>query len=183
VTATGEVVRASATEHPDLFWALRVAETSGVVTRFEFRLHPVGPDVLSGLIVYPISRPKSVLQQYRKIHSRGARGAFRWDCPAPGAATAVPPESMHGKAIIALALIYAGDPKQGRVAHRAVAQIGTPVGEHVGVQALRRLAADLRPGYSPLAPVIIGKSHNPRRSRTAFRRYNRVHREDSVTSV
>ncbi|MGH8830263.1 MAG: FAD-binding oxidoreductase, partial [Polaromonas sp.] len=56
VTAAGEAVRASATEHPDLFWALRGGSGNfGVVTRFEFRLHPVGPDVLSGLIVYPLS--------------------------------------------------------------------------------------------------------------------------------
>ncbi|MGH7875131.1 MAG: FAD-binding oxidoreductase, partial [Candidatus Binatia bacterium] len=64
VTAAGEAVRASAAEHPDLFWALRGGGGNfGVVTRFEFRLHPVGPDVLSGLIVYPISAAKSVLQQ------------------------------------------------------------------------------------------------------------------------
>ena len=57
VTAAGEVVRASATERPDLFWALRGGGGNfGVVTRFEFRLHPVGPDVLSGLIVYPSPR-------------------------------------------------------------------------------------------------------------------------------
>ena len=65
VTAAGEVVRASSTERPDLFWALRGGSGNfGVVTRFEFRLHPVGPGVLSGLIVYPIAAAKSVLLQY-----------------------------------------------------------------------------------------------------------------------
>ena len=55
VTADGQIVQASATEHPDLFWALRGGGGNfGVVTRFEFRLHPVGPDVLSGLIVFGI---------------------------------------------------------------------------------------------------------------------------------
>ena len=55
VTAAGQVVRASATEHPDLFWAIRGGSGNfGVVTRFEFRLHPVGPNVLSGLIVYSL---------------------------------------------------------------------------------------------------------------------------------
>ncbi|MDB5844368.1 MAG: FAD-linked oxidase, partial [Polaromonas sp.] len=52
VTAAGEAVHASATEQPDLFWALRGGSGNfGVVTQFEFRLHPVGPEVLAGLIV------------------------------------------------------------------------------------------------------------------------------------
>ena len=107
VTAAGEVVRASATEHPDLFWALRGGGGNfGVVTRFEFRLHPVGPDVLSGLIVYPISEAKSVLQQYREFIVEGAGRALRVDRPAPGAAAAVPPR---------------GGPRQGD--HRARAAL------------------------------------------------------------
>src|SRR5512141_2227150 len=54
VTAKGEVVRASAGENPDLFWALRGGSGNfGVVTQFEFRLHQVGPEVLAGLIIHP----------------------------------------------------------------------------------------------------------------------------------
>src|SRR6185436_10733895 len=71
VTAAGEVVRASAGENPDLFWALQGGGGNfGVVTRFEFRLHPVGPEVLSGLIVYPLAEAKSVLQQYREFAAK-----------------------------------------------------------------------------------------------------------------
>ena len=79
MTAAGEVVRASATEHPDLFWALRGGSGNfGVVTRFEFRLHPVGPDVLSGLIVYPISAAKSVLRQYREFVAKAPDDLSVW---------------------------------------------------------------------------------------------------------
>ena len=92
VTAAGQVVRASATEHPDLFWALRGGSGNfGVVTRFEFRLHPVGPDVLSGLIVYPISEAKSSAAAIPRIHRQGAGGSLRVARPAPRAAPAVPP--------------------------------------------------------------------------------------------
>jgi FAD/FMN-containing dehydrogenase len=70
VTAARDVIRASANAHPDLFCGLRGGGGNfGVVTRFEFRLHPVRPDVLSGVIVHPILEAKSVLQQYG-VHAR-----------------------------------------------------------------------------------------------------------------
>src|SRR5689334_3770290 len=57
VTAGGQTARASATENADLFWALRGGGGNfGVVTRFTYRLHPVGPQLLSGLIVYPMAQ-------------------------------------------------------------------------------------------------------------------------------
>jgi FAD/FMN-containing dehydrogenase len=68
VTADGRIVRASASEHADLFWALRGAGANfGVVTSFEFRLHPLGPEVLSGQIVFPFDRAASVLRAWREF--------------------------------------------------------------------------------------------------------------------
>ena len=135
VTATGEVVRASAVEHPDLFWALRGGSGNfGVVTRFEFRLHPVGPEVLSGLIVYPISAAKSVLQQYRAFIAKAPEELAVW--PVLRQAPPLPflPAEVHGKGIIALALLYAGNPKEGEPLIEPLHKFGTPVGAHVGVQ-------------------------------------------------
>ena len=114
VTAAGEVVRASATEQPDLFWALRGGSGNfGVVTRFEFRLHPVGPDVLSGLIVYPISEAKSVLQQYRDFLAKAPDELSVWTVLRKAPPMPFLPEEVHGKGIVVLALLYVGDPKQG----------------------------------------------------------------------
>lgn len=135
VTAAGEVVRASATEHPDLFWALRGGSGNfGVVTRFEFRLHPVGPDLLSGLIVYPLSEAKAVLQQYREFIDKAPDELSVW--PVLRLAPPLPflPEAVHGKGIVALALIYAGDPKAGEQRVEPLRRFGTLLGEHVGVQ-------------------------------------------------
>jgi FAD/FMN-containing dehydrogenase len=135
VTAAGEVVHASATEHPDLFWALRGGGGNfGVVTRFEFRLHPVGPDVLSGLIVYPISEAKSVLQQYREFMARAPEELSVWTVLRQAPPLPFLPERVHGKEIIALALMYAGDPKQGEPLIEPLRTFGTVLGEHVGVQ-------------------------------------------------
>jgi FAD/FMN-containing dehydrogenase len=135
VTAAGEVVRASATEHPDLFWALRGGGGNfGVVTRFEFRLHPVGPDVLSGLIVYPLSEAKSVLQRYRDFVAKAPDDLSVWSVLRQAPPLPFLPKEVHGKGIVALALLYAGDPKQGKPLIEPLRKFGTPAGEHVGVQ-------------------------------------------------
>jgi len=135
VTAAGEVVRASATEHPDLFWALRGGGGNfGVVTRFEFRLHPVGPGVLSGLIVYPLSEAKSVLQQYRDFAAQAPDDLSVWTILRQAPPLPFLPKEVHGKGIVALALLYAGDPQQGQPLIEPLRKFGTPVGEHVGVQ-------------------------------------------------
>jgi FAD/FMN-containing dehydrogenase len=68
VTATGDVVHASAHEHPDLFWALRGGGGNfGIVTEFEFQLHEVGPTVLAGPLLFEYERGAEVLRAYRDI--------------------------------------------------------------------------------------------------------------------
>ena len=135
VTAAGEVVRVTAKEHPDLFWALRGGGGNfGVVTRFEFRLHPVGPNVLSGLVIYPISEAKSVLQRYREFMATAPDELTVWTVLRQAPPLPFLPAAVHGKGILALALIYAGDPKQGETLIQPLRRFGTPLGEHVGVQ-------------------------------------------------
>lgn len=67
VLADGRKLRASETENADLFWALRGGGNFGIVTSFEFRPHPVGPEVLSGLIVLPLAEAKSVITQFARF--------------------------------------------------------------------------------------------------------------------
>jgi FAD/FMN-containing dehydrogenase len=135
VTATGRVVLASASKHPDLFWALRGGSGNfGVVTRFEFRLHPVGPDVLSGLIVYPVAAAKSVLQRYRDFIVEAPDDLSVWAVLRLAPPLPFLPASIHGQGILALALLYVGDPQRGASLIEPLHQFGTPVGAHVGVQ-------------------------------------------------
>ncbi|MDJ0590801.1 MAG: FAD-binding oxidoreductase [Pleurocapsa sp. MO_226.B13] len=66
VTADGQFRTANATENPELFWAIRGGGGNfGVVTSFEFQLHPVGPTVLGGMILYPLKQAREVLHFYR----------------------------------------------------------------------------------------------------------------------
>lgn len=160
VTAAGEVVRASATENPDLFWALRGGSGNfGVVTRFEFRLHPVGPNVLSGLIVYPLSEAKAVLRQYREFMAKAPDELSVWAVLRQAPPLPFLPEAVHGKGIIALALFYAGDPAQGMPLIAPLRTFGTPLGEHVGVQPY----TDWQKAFDPLLTPgarNYWKSHN-----------------------
>jgi FAD/FMN-containing dehydrogenase len=134
VTAAGEVVRASSSENPDLFWAIRGGGGNfGVVTRFEFRLHPVGPELLSGLIVYPLSEAKSVLQQYNSFLASAPDELTVWTVLRQAPPLPFLPESVHGKEVIVLALLYVGDPEQGAKLIEPLRHFGNPVGEHVGV--------------------------------------------------
>jgi FAD/FMN-containing dehydrogenase len=135
VTAAGEVIRANATEHPDLFWALRGGGGNfGVVTRFEFRLHPVGPDLLSGLIVYPFADAKSVLRQYHDFARKAPDELTVWVVMRKAPPLPFLPAEVHGKEVVVLALLYAGDPTQGEAIIEPMRQFGTPAGAHVGVQ-------------------------------------------------
>ncbi|BDG04311.1 FAD-binding oxidoreductase [Anaeromyxobacter oryzae] len=133
VTADGALIHASEQENPDLFWALRGGGGNfGVVTSFEFRLHPVGPEVLAGLVVHPLSRAREVLQGYREIVARAPDelacwGVLRKAPPLPFLA----PE-VHGTEILALAICWAGELEAGRQAVEPLRKLGTPIGEHLG---------------------------------------------------
>src|SRR6266516_55597 len=79
VLANGELVHASEKENPDLFWAIRGGGGNfGVVTSFEYKLHPVGPTVLSGLIVHPFAQAKELFEGYRKFVASAPDEVTAW---------------------------------------------------------------------------------------------------------
>jgi FAD/FMN-containing dehydrogenase len=104
------------------------------VTRFTFRLHPVGPGVLSGLIVYPLSQAKSVLQGYRDFAAKAPDDLSVWTILRQAPPLPFLPQEVHGTGIVAIALLHAGDPRRGEPLIEPLRKLGTPVGEHVGVQ-------------------------------------------------
>jgi FAD/FMN-containing dehydrogenase len=128
VTADGEIRVANRREHADLFWALRGGGGNfGVVTRFTFRLHEVGPLVHGGLIAWPFERAEEVLSAYREITSDAPRELAVWQMlltapPAPF----VPPE-WHGRRICGMAVCYSGDPARADAVLAPVRALGDPV--------------------------------------------------------
>lgn len=113
VTADGQVRRAAADENDDLFWAVRGGGGNfGVVTRFTFRLHPVGPEVTGGLVLWDGERVDEVLALYRDVTE--AAPPELTVMLVVRAVPAVPfvPERYHGKPGIGMNLCHSGDPAQ-----------------------------------------------------------------------
>ena len=133
VTAECNIIRASAEEHPDLFWALRGGGGNfGVVSSFRFRLHPVGPTVLAGPVFWAAEDTTDVLRFYRE---------FVTDAPDELGNIirlgTIPPlpvvdEELHFRPSIAVASCYAGPVEDGERALRALRQFGTPLVDLVG---------------------------------------------------
>ena len=113
VTADGKQVRASESENSDLFWGLRGGGGNfGVVTNFEYRLHPFGPNVLTGLIVFPFDEAKQVLQKYRDAVKTMPEDLNVWVVLRKAPPLPFLPENIHGKEVVIFAVFYAGDAKQ-----------------------------------------------------------------------
>jgi len=160
VTADGRQVRASETENPDLFWGLRGGGGNfGVVTCFEFQLHPVGPNVLSGLIVYPFDQAKSVLTQFARFTETMPDELNVWMVTRKAPPLPFLSADVHGKEIVALALCYAGDPAVGEKLIEPLRKFGTPHGEHVGVQPYTAWQQAFDPLLAP-GSRNYWKSHN-----------------------
>jgi FAD/FMN-containing dehydrogenase len=127
VTAGGDVVTASADENPDLFWGLRGGGGNfGVATEFEFRLHPVGPIVMGGMLLYPRAQAGEVLRAYRDFMSQAP------DEVGGGAAllTAPPeefvPESLRGQPALGIVYLYVGPVEEGEQALRPLLESTSP---------------------------------------------------------
>ncbi|MEZ5077692.1 MAG: FAD-binding oxidoreductase [Solirubrobacterales bacterium] len=118
VTADGRLVRAAAEENPDLFWALRGGGGNfGVVTAFEFRLHPVGPEVYAGLIFHPVERAPELIARWRDVMADAPEElglAFAY-MTVPEDEEDLPAELRGGLAAM-VAGVYAGPAVEGEAA-------------------------------------------------------------------
>ena len=128
VTAAGDQIRASATENPDLFWALRGGGGNfGIVTSFEFRLHEVGPEVLVGQAFYPLEATAEVLRFYRDSMSDAPDEL----CSSAFAVTVPPiepfPEEYQGKPAIVIVSCYSGDLEEGKAVLAPLEAFGDPI--------------------------------------------------------
>jgi FAD/FMN-containing dehydrogenase len=122
VTADGQFLTADAERNPELFWGLRGGGGNfGVVTSFEYRLHPVGP-VLAGMVAHPMTEAKKVLQFYRDFASR---------CPDEMLAAAALMTSHDGMPVVVIIVAYLGDLAAGERLVAPLRKFGNPLADTI----------------------------------------------------
>jgi FAD/FMN-containing dehydrogenase/pimeloyl-ACP methyl ester carboxylesterase len=110
VTADGDIRIADRSHNAELFWALRGAGANfGVVTRFTFRLHELGPTVFGGLIAWPFERADEILAAYRSITATAPRELAVWLVMFRAPPAPFVPAEWHGERLAAMAVCYSGD--------------------------------------------------------------------------
>ncbi|MDQ0319560.1 FAD/FMN-containing dehydrogenase [Pararhizobium capsulatum DSM 1112] len=160
VTADGKLVQASATENPDLFWAIRGGGGNfGVVTSFEFKLHPVGPDLVSGLIVHPFARARELLLGYRDVAAAAPDDLSVWVVLRKAPPLPFLPEEVHGQEILVFAVCYAGEPDKAEAVLAPLRALGEPIADVIGVQPYSAWQTAFDPLLTPGA-FNYWKSHN-----------------------
>ena len=141
VTADGELLNASETENPDLFWALRGGGGNfGVATSFTFELHPHGPINAFAGVFYPVEQAEQVLKGFRDwAKTVPDEISALWGCTTLPASEHTPPE-IHNTPFVVVGAVYNGDPEEGMKIIQPLRELGTPLADisdpipFVGVQ-------------------------------------------------
>jgi FAD/FMN-containing dehydrogenase len=132
VTADGDLVRASESENADLFWGLRGGGGNfGVVTEFEFRLHPVGTATLITELYYRSAEAPAAMRIWRDLLADAPRPATFTAWVGTTADQAFLPSELHGQPMASLGYVWVGDPGQGRGLLDALRAAVPPAAERV----------------------------------------------------
>jgi len=128
VTADGQFRRADATRNADLFWAVRGGGGNfGVVTSFEFQLHPLGPQVVAGLLVHPLDAAAELIPQYRSLVAAAPDELTCWLVLRKAPPAPFIPSDWHNKEVMIIALCYCGSVEDGQDAAAPFQALGKPV--------------------------------------------------------
>ncbi len=160
VTVEGERLVCDRDHHSDLFWAI----TGGggnfvIVTSFKFKLHPVGPEVMCGPVVFDIADAKNVLSNYRTYCSNCPEEATVWavirQCPP----FPFLPSTYHGKLVLLIVGFYQGPLEDGKQELSKLKQLGSPLGDGIAPRRFKDFQQAFDPMLTPGARNYW-KSHN-----------------------
>jgi len=140
VTADGQFLTANATENSELFWGLRGGSGNfGIVTSFEYQLHPV-ETLLAGMLIHPMAQAREVLAFYHQF----VNGAP--DELMTGAAMLTTPE---GDQIVAIIVCYSGSMEEGEALLRPLREFGSPIADLIGPMSYAQVQSLLDEGFPP----------------------------------
>ena len=132
VTAEGRLIRTSPESHPELFWALHGGGGNfGIATALEFDVHPVGPIVMAGLMLWPADRGREVTATFRDLMDRAPRELTGGVVYLYGPPEPFVPAELQGALCVGVPLLWAGDPADGEV-YAATLQALQPAVDLVG---------------------------------------------------
>ena len=134
VSADGEILRANAEEHPDLFWAIRGGGGNfGVATSLEFRCADIGKEVFSGLIVHRFEEAKEYIRLHRDYVRTLPDEASIWMVIRRAPPLPFLPESVHGEMVVVVPFVCLTTPDEGAKLIEPIRAFGRPYGEHFGM--------------------------------------------------
>ena len=156
VTADGEFVRANATQNADLFWGVRGGGGNfGIITSFEFALHPLGPEILAGQVVYPADQAETVMRAYRDTIATAPNelGTIVILHHAP----AVPwlPKDVHGQPIVSIAVCYAGPIADAESVVSPLRSLGDPLADTRAPDDLPGTPGHVRPWRAARVELLL----------------------------
>jgi FAD/FMN-containing dehydrogenase len=132
VTADGNTLNVSANEHPDLFWGLRGGGGNfGVVTDFEFRLHPTTGRALAVDLFFEPADAVGALRIWRQLLPDAPRSATLTSDVITAGDAAILPERLHGRPVATVGYIWVGDMDEAHAYLSTIRQVGRPVAERV----------------------------------------------------
>ena len=127
MTADGRLVTASEEENDDLFWGIRGGSSNfGIVTSYEFRLHPLGPTVLGGLAIHPIDNAKNVIGAYRDYVESAPEELSTAVVILQAPPEPFVPPHLHGKPMLGMFALYIGDADEGQDVVAPLKELGPP---------------------------------------------------------
>jgi FAD/FMN-containing dehydrogenase len=130
VSADGRFLTASETENADLFWGIRGGGGNfGVVTSFEYRLHPVGPEVMFCFVLYPGERTKEVLSFCQQYVAEDPEEVSPLAMVGRVPAVEMFPERWHGEPMVAVAAMHTGEAEEGERVLRPLRELGGAIAD------------------------------------------------------
>jgi FAD/FMN-containing dehydrogenase/pimeloyl-ACP methyl ester carboxylesterase len=148
VTADGRILTASPTENPDLFWGTRGGGGNlGVVTSFEFRLHPIGPTVVGGMLMYPAPMAPAVLRNFRDVMADAPDEVGGGFALLTAPVEEFVPEPARGQPVVGVILCYAGPVDEAEDALRPLREFGPPALDAVQPMPYVELQRLIDPSY------------------------------------